>query len=85
FEAPPPWLPFGDPLTQIGPAALAQMGVAPCMPLRASMRRLRTGLRGRRPRLPRLRAGAPLAGTLAVVAALLLLAAASAHGSWVHG
>ncbi len=80
FEAPPPWLPFGDPLTQIGPAALAQMVVAPFVPLQAATRRLRAGLRGRRPWLPRLRTGAPLAGTLAVVAALLLLAAAWAHG-----
>jgi formate hydrogenlyase subunit 3/multisubunit Na+/H+ antiporter MnhD subunit len=76
---PPPWLPFGDPATEAGPAGFAD-------PLGAMLDRIRPGSRWLRPALRRARklsdrAGAALRpsphaalAALAVAAALLLLA-----------
>ncbi len=78
FAAAPPWLPFGDPLTQIGSVGFAQPLLAPLAPLPAAKRRLRARLSrmlGRRSWRAIPGTSVPLAGILAVLTALLVVAA----------
>lgn len=89
FAAPPPWLPFGDPLTEIsstgfgqivlrtlGPALLAARGRDPALVwLVRPLRRLRAALSARAARMERLDASGML-GLIAAALVVLLLAVA---------
>jgi NADH:ubiquinone oxidoreductase subunit 5 (subunit L)/multisubunit Na+/H+ antiporter MnhA subunit len=78
FAPPPPWLPFGDPATQIGAASLAEplrsvLGNHPAG-LVAALRSCRAHLHAALRRAPRLSGTLGLAGSVAITLAALVVA-----------